>query len=122
MAKHGIALLENNLLPVMTKYIIENMEDDEKAAICARILISSNHVDEQYVVNQYIETKNLVRKKWLFLVIGLSGRTRYERRIQENISEKQIRCEKFKELWDFVDFYMDSDMEAAIEFIKKQQI
>lgn len=122
MAKHGIALLENNLLPVMTKYIIENMEDDEKAAICARILISSNHVDEQYVVNEYIETKNLVRKKWLFLVIGLSGRTRYERRIQENISEKQMRCEKFKELWDFVDFYMDSDMEAAIEFIKKQQI
>lgn len=118
---HAIALLENNMIENYTMQIIKKIENDYIGSICLRILTNARSVDRNLIVMEFFKNDNVFLRKWLFLVIGFSGREDYEKLVDRFVDSQKVKY-YLELLWDYTDNKLNQEYQNAVEFIKMQEI
>lgn len=118
---HAIALLENNMEEKYTMQIIRKIKDDNTGSVCFRILTNAKNVDKNLIVKEFSENNDVLLNKWLFLIIGFSGRVYYEEIINRVVDSENIK-HYLDLIWNYIDNKMDQKYQNAVEFVNMQGI
>ena len=121
ISSHAIALIENGMQEAYTASIIQRIRDDYTGIVCLRILVNTQKSDKSLIVKMFLESSDELLKKWLFFIIGFSGRECYAEIVDAIVETKEIRCQ-LEMLWDYTDNKMTQERQNSIEFIKMQKI
>lgn len=121
ISSHAIALLENNMKETYTDSIIRRIKDNNTGAICLHLLTNTKCVERNVIVNEFIQCDDELLKKWLFLIIGFSGREYYGNLIEKLVGDEQVKCQLGR-IWDYKNYAMKQEHQNSIEFIKLQEI
>lgn len=121
ISNHAIALLENNMKEAYTDLIIHRIKDNNTGAICLHLLTNAKYVERNVIVEEFIQCDDELLKKWLFLIIGFSGREYYGNLVEKLVDEEQVKCQ-LERIWDYKSYAMNQEHQNSIEFIKMQAI
>jgi len=121
ISSHAIALIENNMKEIYTVSIIQQIRDDHTGAICLRVLTNAKEVERNLIVKKFIQSADDLLKKWLFFVIGFSGREHYAEVVDVWVDSMDLKYQ-LGMIWDYMDSGMNQECQNAVEFIKMQQI
>lgn len=118
ISNHAIALMENCMEEKYTSSIINRIKDDKTGAICLHLLTNSMKTDKSLVVERFNECEDSVRRRWLLLTIGLSGREAYAPYVDQNDTNYPV----FEILWNYKQHSLTLECQSAVEFLKKQNL
>lgn len=121
IANHAIAKLEKSFKRSLTPFILQRFGDNEKNAICSRILSICENSDEHAIVQAYLRATNTNVKNWILFTMGLSGRERYEQPLKKYDENYKDTITKLTLMWDYQPLFLDNIRIEAIDFIKLQK-
>ncbi|MCY8506483.1 hypothetical protein [Bacillus atrophaeus] len=120
VALHTISIIEKNLNPEITRNLLLCLGTNHRlSASAAKILSSSDFLDDNLIFEKMIREQDITKKRWLLYVIGISGRERFENLM--NGVEGQLGTDEVAELfWDYHSNWVTPEIVNKINFIKLQ--